>query len=95
MERCECSFLSISFFLRQCGNILLDVNGCPKLADFGLTAHIGAGEEANQACGTPLFMAPEVVSGEEHDYSADVWSLGTNILLFSNPRKEDIFLDAI
>ena len=43
------------------------------MADFGLAAHIGGGEEANQMCGTPLFMAPEVVSGEEHDYSADIW----------------------
>ncbi len=32
-------------------NILFDAKGTPKLADFGLSAHIGAGEEANEMTG--------------------------------------------
>ncbi|CAI5938585.1 unnamed protein product [Closterium sp. NIES-65] len=46
-----------------------------KLADFGLAVLLAKGEKASGIAGSPLYMAPEVVSSE-YDFAADVWSLG-------------------
>lgn len=52
-----------------------------KLGDMGLAKHIKSEISLNQTfAGTPLAMAPEMVIGEQYDYKADIWSLGT--LLF-------------
>jgi len=47
-----------------------------KLADFGL-AHLACGnkEPIVKRCGTPSFMAPEVIDMTYVDYSIDIWSL--------------------
>jgi BR serine/threonine kinase len=60
-------------------NILLDVNGRAKIADFGF-ADIARVD--NRQCGSPHYMAPEVVCGHQYDpRQADVWSLG--VVLFA------------
>ncbi|GJP33450.1 hypothetical protein CLOM_g17991 [Closterium sp. NIES-68] len=46
-----------------------------KLADFGLAIFLAKGEKASGIAGSPLYMAPEVVSSA-YDFAADVWSLG-------------------
>nr|XP_061807190.1 cGMP-dependent protein kinase 1-like [Nerophis lumbriciformis] len=63
-------------------NVLLDAGGYAKLADFGLAKKIGVGKMAKTwtFCGTPDYMAPEVILNKGHDTSADLWSLG--VLLF-------------
>lgn len=59
-------------------NILMDPSG-PKIADFGCAKRVspvGLDKEAVAISGTPLYMAPEVVRGEEQGFPADIWSLG-------------------
>ncbi|KAL6051330.1 germinal center kinase 1 isoform X1 [Balamuthia mandrillaris] len=57
------------------GNILVTEDGQTKLADFGVSA-IVTEDKHSTTIGTPLWMAPEVVSGEAYDNTADTWSLG-------------------
>lgn len=61
-------------------NVLLSHTGWPVIADFGL-ATVGALEERPlySMCGTPEFMAPEVVRSLGYGASADWWSLGVLI----------------
>ena len=47
-----------------------------KLIDFGLSKILGNGETSTQPFGTPLYVAPEVVSNEEYSYSVDMYSVG-------------------
>jgi serine/threonine protein kinase len=58
-------------------NILLNMKGQVKLADFGFSAQLQAeGTKRRTVVGTPYWMAPEIINGEEYDYRVDVWSLG-------------------
>jgi serum/glucocorticoid-regulated kinase 2 len=61
-------------------NILLDEGGHLCLTDFGLSKDVSPDEKATTFCGTPEYLAPEVVSGVGHDKAVDWWSLG--ILLY-------------
>ena len=65
-------------------NILVDPQGVPHIADFGLAVHEDAQHLlAGQVAGTPAFMAPEQVRGETHrlDRRTDVWALGVILYL--------------
>ncbi|KAI9103060.1 kinase-like domain-containing protein [Phlyctochytrium arcticum] len=58
-------------------NILFDNNGALKLADFGVAGQIGPNQTAKSTfVGTPLYMAPEIIRGEEYGPKVDVWSVG-------------------
>jgi len=61
-------------------NILLDSTGHACLTDFGLAKELGGDEMSNTFCGTPEYLAPEVISNVGHGKPVDWWSLG--ILLF-------------
>jgi len=62
-------------------NILIDENGFLKVTDFGLSKELTDPDEGTQTfCGTPEYIAPEVVKGQKHNKAVDWWSLGT--LLF-------------
>jgi serine/threonine protein kinase len=50
-----------------------------KLADFGFARHLNGTDMAATLCGSPLYMAPEVLLGERYDGKADLWSIGTII----------------
>ncbi|XP_068190914.1 cGMP-dependent protein kinase 1-like [Antennarius striatus] len=61
-------------------NIILDKRGYAKLVDFGFAKKVGLGKKTWTFCGTPEYVAPEVILNKGHDSSADCWSLG--ILVF-------------
>ena len=57
-------------------NVLMDDFGNLKLGDFGFTAGCGGEDKRKTVVGTPYWMAPEVIKGDEYNYKADIWSLG-------------------
>jgi serum/glucocorticoid-regulated kinase 2 len=61
-------------------NILMDDKGYLRLADFGMAKQLKDDEKAMSFCGTPEYLAPEVITLEGHDKNVDWWSFG--ILLF-------------
>ncbi|XP_051816002.1 cGMP-dependent protein kinase 2 isoform X2 [Acanthochromis polyacanthus] len=68
-------------------NLLLNAEGYVKMADFGFAKKIGLGKKTWTFCGTPEYVAPEVIMNKGHDFGADCWSLGILIfeLLTGNP----------
>mmetsp|Transcript_45399 Transcript_45399/g.52222 ORF Transcript_45399/g.52222 Transcript_45399/m.52222 type:complete len:528 (+) Transcript_45399:136-1719(+) len=57
-------------------NILMDERGNVKLTDFGMAKKLGENESALSFCGTPEYLAPEILTGEGHSRPADWWSFG-------------------
>ncbi|XP_062852224.1 cGMP-dependent protein kinase 1a isoform X1 [Trichomycterus rosablanca] len=57
-------------------NLILDHIGYAKLVDFGFAKKIGFGKKTWTFCGTPEYVAPEIILNKGHDISADYWSLG-------------------
>lgn len=47
-----------------------------KLADFGLSAFVGDENMLKTACGTPGYVAPEVLLGYKYTVAVDMWSVG-------------------
>ncbi|CAH8651394.1 unnamed protein product [Schistosoma intercalatum] len=68
-------------------NLLLDHKGYVKLCDFGFAKRVGHGKKTWTFCGTPEYVAPEIILNKGHDNSADYWSLGILIyeLLTGSP----------
>eukprot|EP00357_Protocruzia_adherens_P002555 CAMPEP_0115016588 /NCGR_PEP_ID=MMETSP0216-20121206/27543_1 /TAXON_ID=223996 /ORGANISM="Protocruzia adherens, Strain Boccale" /LENGTH=535 /DNA_ID=CAMNT_0002387107 /DNA_START=45 /DNA_END=1652 /DNA_ORIENTATION=- len=61
-------------------NVLLDQQGHVKLTDFGMSKQLSDDERTNSFCGTPEYLAPEIITAKGHSLSADWWSFG--ILLY-------------
>lgn len=62
-------------------NLLLDVDGFVKIADFGLCKEgMGHGDRTSTFCGTPEFLAPEVLTETSYTRAVDWWGLG--VLIF-------------
>ncbi|XP_049601831.1 serine/threonine-protein kinase N1 isoform X4 [Syngnathus scovelli] len=58
-------------------NLLLDINGFVKIADFGLCKEgMGYGDRTSTFCGTPEFLAPEVLTDTSYTRAVDWWGLG-------------------
>lgn len=60
-------------------NLVMDKNGYTKLVDFGLAKQLISGKTWT-LCGTPDYLAPEIILNEGHDLAVDYWALG--VLIF-------------
>ncbi|ROT66698.1 cGMP-dependent protein kinase, isozyme 1 [Penaeus vannamei] len=57
-------------------NLLLDSTGYAKLVDFGFSKRLGASSKTWTFCGTPEYVAPEIILNKGHDKAVDYWSIG-------------------
>ncbi|KAF9196471.1 camp-dependent protein kinase catalytic subunit [Haplosporangium sp. Z 11] len=57
-------------------NILIDAQGNIKITDFGFAKHLADNESAWTFCGTPDYLAPEVIKSKGYGKAADWWSFG-------------------
>lgn len=58
-------------------NVLIDNDGYPILCDFGFTKYVP--DKTYTACGTPNYVAPEIITSEGHNEAVDWWALGVLI----------------
>uniref|UniRef100_A0A8C5WSX9 Protein kinase C n=1 Tax=Laticauda laticaudata TaxID=8630 RepID=A0A8C5WSX9_LATLA len=62
-------------------NLLLDSEGFVKIGDFGLCKEgVGFGDRTSTFCGTPEFLAPEILTDPSYTRAVDWWGLG--VLIF-------------
>ena len=61
-------------------NLLLNENGRIYLADYGWSNFKNDGDIRKTFCGTPEYIAPEMLKKEGHDHRIDIWSVG--VLMF-------------
>ena len=62
-------------------NILLDGKGNVKIGDFGVSRQITEGQVMREQCGTPAYIAPEILRNKGYGLNVDVWSAG--VVLFA------------
>jgi serine/threonine protein kinase len=61
-------------------NVLLNEGMVAKLTDFGWSNYIQEDKERKTVCGTPIYLAPEIIKEKGHDERVDIWCIG--VLLF-------------
>ncbi|KAL7391408.1 hypothetical protein ABVT39_008987 [Epinephelus coioides] len=62
-------------------NLLMDADGFVKITDFGLCKEgMGHGDRTSTFCGTPEFLAPEVLTDDNYTRAVDWWGMG--VLIF-------------
>lgn len=79
--------------------MLIDKDGYIKITDFGLSKqNILDNHSANSFCGTPEYLAPEIIENKGHGKAVDWWSLGaiiyemlTGLPPFYSKDKEKLF----
>ena len=57
-------------------NVLIDIDGHLKLADFGLSKIFKRDERSFSFCGSPEYMCPEILKREGHTHMVDIYTLG-------------------
>ena len=58
-------------------NILMDQDGHIAVTDFGLAKMGVSQDDATSMCGTPVYLAPEILLKKEYGKAVDYWALGT------------------
>lgn len=80
------------YFSLKLGNLFLNDKMEVKIGDFGLATKLEFdGDRKRTICGTPNYIAPEILEGKTgHSYEVDIWSLGVIIytLLIGKPPFE-------
>ena len=61
-------------------NVLLGSGMQAKLTDFGWSNYMQSEYKRTTVCGTPIYLAPEMISNSGHDEKVDIWCIG--VLLF-------------
>eukprot|EP01102_Stenamoeba_stenopodia_P008771 TRINITY_DN255_c0_g3_i1.p1 TRINITY_DN255_c0_g3~~TRINITY_DN255_c0_g3_i1.p1 ORF type:complete len:519 (-),score=86.09 TRINITY_DN255_c0_g3_i1:12-1568(-) len=82
-------------------NILLQDNGpnpVLKITDFGLATFVSEAAKMNTMCGTPQYVAPEILRGGSYGKEVDLWSLGAILYImlsglppFYEDQEEPLF----
>jgi len=79
-------------------NVLLDSFGHCKISDFGMCKKIPHEGRAQTFCGTPDYIAPEILQGNTYNFSVDFWSFGvlmyemlTGYSPFHGEDEEELF----
>ena len=74
-----------------------DVNGL-KIADFGFATQCLHNQKLKTRCGTPAFVAPEILIGTEYNTAVDLWSCGVIVFLllggyppFKDPDRKILY----
>jgi len=57
-------------------NVLLAEGLVAKLTDFGWSNYMQEDEKRTTVCGTPIYLAPEIIKEEGHDEKVDIWCIG-------------------
>jgi len=73
-------------------NLLLGKNGYIRVVDFGFAKHIPKGTRSYTMCGTPEYLAPEIIITHGHGLEVDWWALGIfmyEMLIGSTPFYHD------
>uniref|UniRef100_A0AAX7VJM4 protein kinase C n=1 Tax=Astatotilapia calliptera TaxID=8154 RepID=A0AAX7VJM4_ASTCA len=83
-------------------NLLMDADGFVKITDFGLCKEgMGHGDRTSTFCGTPEFLAPEVLTDDNYTRAVDWWGMGVLIyemLVGESPfpgEDEEVVFDSI
>ncbi|KAF7217615.1 serine/threonine-protein kinase N2 [Nothobranchius furzeri] len=86
---CSCVLLGLEFLHQnkivyrdlKLDNLIMDSDGFIRIADFGLCKEgMGHGDRTSTFCGTPEFLAPEILTEDSYTRSVDWWGLG--VLLY-------------
>mmetsp|Transcript_14646 Transcript_14646/g.31383 ORF Transcript_14646/g.31383 Transcript_14646/m.31383 type:complete len:1053 (-) Transcript_14646:420-3578(-) len=72
-------------------NVMLDADGYVKVVDYGLSKRVRGTDQTYTLCGTPQFLAPEIITCLGHDKTVDMWSLG--VLTYELLAGDSPFVD--
>lgn len=63
--------------------MLIDTQGYIRVTDFGLSKmNVKGGKDATSVCGTPEYLAPEILFKMGHGKAVDWWTLGLSHTIF-------------
>lgn len=86
-------FLNIIYRDLKPENIMIQVNGYIKIIDFGFAKFLGTSARTWTLCGTPEYMAPEIIMNKGFGKGADWWALG--VLIYEMMAGSSPFYDPV